>query len=262
MKPVVRNLLFVLAVAAFAAVCGLILAYSLESRRLITCEEAVDVQLPDAERSFVSEQDVKDYLRDYYGPYTGARLDSVDLDRIETVLDARSAIRKSEAWTTDDGILHISITQREPVVRFMKSGTEGFYADDRGFIFPLQEAWSPEVPVVDGKIPLYAGADYKGEPGTQAEKEWMAGLLSLLEYMKGSRRWAESFSRITVEENGALVLIPAEGNERFIFGSADSPREKFARIDSYYRYIKPSKDEDYYHTVDVRYDGQIICRNK
>jgi len=261
MKTVVRNLLFTLAVAAFAAVCWLVLTCALRDRRVITVE-SLDVQLPRTGSSFVSEQDVKDYLRDYYGPYTGARLDSVDLDRMERVLDARSAIRKSEAWTTDDGILHISITQREPVVRFQKSGSEGFYADDRGFIFPLQKAWTPLVPVVDGNIPLYAGAGYKGEPGTQAEKKWMAGMLGLLEYMKGSRKWAEFFSEINVAPDGDLVLIPREGDERFIFGSPDSPKEKFAGIEKYYRYIKPSKEEGYYRSVNVKFHGQIICRQK
>ena len=261
MKTVVRNLLFSLAVAAFAAVCWLILAFALQGRQVITVE-SLDVQLPQAGKSFVSEQDVKDYLRDYYGPYTGTRLDSVGLERIEKVLDARSAVRKSEAWTTDDGVLHISITQREPVVRFQKSGSDGFYADDRGFIFPLQKAWTPLVPVVDGDIPLHAGPGYKGEVGTETEKEWMAGVLGLLEYMKGNRKWAGFFSSITVAPDGDLVLIPREGNERFIIGSPDSPEEKFAGIEKYYRYIKPSKEEDYYRSVNVKFRGQIICRQK
>lgn len=260
MRKVLKYLLFAIVVAGFAALTALLCGFAANSRRGISCK-GLEVSFQNS-RSFVSEQDVKDYLKNYYGPYIGERIDSMNLDRMESVLDRRSAIKKSQAWTTDDGILHIGISQRDPVVRFQKSSSNGFYADDRGFIFPLQKAYTPLVPVVSGKIPLSASAGYKGEPANEAERAWMDGILALLDYVKGSRQWSEGISEIRVAENGDLVLIPREGRERFIFGSPDEAKAKFDRIEKYYRYIKPSKDSGWYGSVNVKYRDQIICRKQ
>ena len=109
-------------VATVLAVCLLVVLSTLsrEQKTLLTCT-GLEVEIMDSTSlSFVSKADVKRYIERDYGVYMGQRLDSVDLKKIETVLDGRSAILKSEAYTTTDGILHVEVTQREPVVRFQK----------------------------------------------------------------------------------------------------------------------------------------------
>ncbi len=259
MKKGLRILLFAVTLALFAAVTALVSRSADADRHAITCN-GLDVQLPKGGR-FVSENDIKDCLKDYYGTYLGERLDSVDLSRMEKALDTRSAVRKSEAWITDDGILHISITQREPVVRFQGNGFS-CYADRSGYIFPHQGSYTPLVPVVDGALPLHLSKDFKGEAVSEKEREWMAQMLLLLDFMKKSRTWADNISQISVQQDGDLVLYPREGAERFIFGAPDRFGEKFSRMEDYYRYIKPSKDSAYYRSVNVKYEGQIVCRQK
>ena len=259
MKKGLKILFACMAVLLFAAVLVLIHGSSAADRHLVTCN-GLDIQLP-REGHFVTESDIQQYLKDYYGPYIGERIDSVDLSRVEAALDSRSAIRKAEAWTTPDGILHISITQRKPVVRLQKDGV-GLYADDRGFLFPLQSSYSPMVPIVDGALPLNIGKGYKGEAAGEEEKEWLSGLIDLLAYMKRSKVWDENISQITVQPDGDLVMYPREGRERFIFGSTADAAKKFSRMEDYYKYIKPAKDSAYYASVNVKYDGQIICRQK
>ena len=80
-------------------------------------------------------------------------MDSIDLTRIEEILDSKSAILKSEAFTTKDSILNVVVTQKKPVVRFQK-GTKGFYAVEDCSLFPLQETYTSHVMIVDGYVPL------------------------------------------------------------------------------------------------------------
>lgn len=259
MKKAGRIILCLLAVALAAAVAVLVSGGASLHRHAITCNDLrIYVQ---EEPAFVSEQDVKDYLVKYYGPCIGERIDSVDLSRIERVLDSRSAIRKTEAWVTGDGILHVAVTQREPVVRFQQ-GSHGYYADDRGFIFPLQKAWEAPVPVVEGNLPLVVPEGYKGEAVSDAEKEWIAGILGILDHISRSKFWNGNFAGISVSPDGDLVILPREGRERFIFGTSDRTPEKFDLAEDYYKYIQPSKEPGYYGIVNVKYPGQIICRIK
>ena len=150
MKPVVR---YIIAAAAVTACLFLWLVgdrVGAENRREVTCN-SVDAIIADS-LAFISPDDIKDWMADY-GTYLGLRLDSVDLKKVEAVIDGKSAVRKSQAWLTDDGVLHISVTQRLPVVRF-QNASGGFYADAEGFLFPLQQRHTVRVPIVDGALPI------------------------------------------------------------------------------------------------------------
>lgn len=259
MKPLVRKLLGLAAVAVMAAFFVTVLTATRAERSRLSCH-TLSVEIADSSRmSFVSEEDVRNYLLEY-GPCVGRRLDSIDLARIERTLEHKSAVLGSEAWITDDGTLHVRVSQRKPVIRFQK-GAGGFYADDQGFLFPLSR-YGTKVPVVDGAIPLQVGDGFKGEPATEEEKAWLRDMIDLASYIGRNRIWSENIAQITVQPSGDLVLVPASGRERFLFGPPKQAEEKFARIRDYYEYIAPSKEEGYYRTVNVKFKGQIVCRQK
>ena len=263
MKPVVRYLIAASAVAAcvFLALVGD--RIGAKNRHEVTCN-SIDALIADSlERKFVTEDDIRDWMADY-GTYLGLRLDSVDLRRVEAVIDGKSAVRKSEAWLTDDGVLHISVTQREPVVRF-QNASGGFYADGEGFLFPLQLRHTARVPVVDGALPIKTGKDFKGVPETEQERQWVLSMLDLVRWLGARKEWNDLVGQISVGKDGNLVLVPREGSERFLFGTPTGIDDKFGRIRKYYESIAPAREageQPPYKIVDVRYDGQIICRNK
>ena len=245
MKLCRRHLLSLTALAALLAAMIATTSLAAVDRRLRTCE-GVRVSFAPGPR-FLSEDEVKNVLDKRCGAYIGQRLDSLQLFKIESVLNMQSAVLKSEAWTTDDGFLNIRITQREPVARF-QNGDDGFYVDRNGVFFPLDDSYSANVPVIDGKAPV--GGD------GQARREWMQDALEMLSCMDGG--WADRIVQMHVDGNGDLILIPREGNERFIFGQPRDAVAKFSRMEDYYRYIKPGEKK--YTEVNLKYEGQIICK--
>jgi len=257
MKPVVRHIIAASAVTAclFLALVGDRVAAG--NRREVTCN-AVDAIIADsAERQFISPDDIRDWMEDY-GTYMGLRLDSVDLRKVEAVIDGKSAVRKSQAWLTDDGVLHISVTQREPIVRF-QGASGGFYADAEGYLFPLQLRRTARVPVVDGALPIKLGKDFKGEPQTDAEKQWVASVIGLVRWLGARKEWSDLVGQISVRKDGNLVLIPREGQEQFVFGAPTDIDAKFGRIRKYYECVAPTQEKPY-QTVDVRFKDQIVCK--
>ncbi len=255
-----KGLKITLAAVAFCLL-GLIciVIHGMNKKRIgqLTCA-GVKVEFTD-DFNFVTAKDVEGYLSKSYGACVGQRLDSVNLMKIEEILDGKSAILKAEAYTTPDGYLNVRIRQREPVVRFQKDNN-GYYADERGFLFPLQRNYTSMVPVIDGAVPLNIERGYKGEPKTEAERKWLAGVIAMVNYMQDSGTWAENICQITVMENGDLVMIPRKGKERFIFGLPEDFGRKFDRISRYYTSILPHKGTESYSTVNVKYNGQIVCR--
>ncbi len=78
--------------------------------------------------------------------------------------------------------------------------------------------------------------------------------------MNSSKNWAEIISQITVRPDWDLVMVPRKGKELFIFGQPDNLEEKFTKMEKYYTTILPEKGEGFYSTVNLKYNGQIICR--
>lgn len=232
-----------------------------DHRRTVTCHKLEVVIADSATLGFVTKEDVRKALDKEYGVYVGQRIDSVNLKKIEAILDNRSAVLKSEAYTTLDGILHVRIVQREPIVRF-KIGDGGYYADEKGFIFPLQDGYKSYVCTVDGDIPLTVAPGYKGPAKTLKERKWLMGLIQLIQTIQSDKDRKKWIKRISVAPNGDILLRPSEGREKFVFGQPENVERKFGKIEDYYKYIAPTKEKGHYTYVNVKYNGQIICREK
>lgn len=253
--PVKYTITAVLAVAFVVGISAL--ARQCRSQRSQTTCSGLEVSFRDS-LNFVTEEDIKSCLDREYGAYVGQALDSVRLYEIEEMLESRSAVKDCEAWTTGDGMLHIAITQRKPAVRF-KKGSVGFYADSRGYIFPLHKSYTAAVPLVEGDLPLSVGPNHRGEADTPEEREWISSVLNLLEAVD-SRAFRHKVRSMKVRPGGDFVLQLDTLKEQFVIGYPDQLAEKFARVDKYIGWIRPAKGGTYYKTVNVKYNKQIICR--
>ena len=226
------------------------------SREPLVCKRLDVVIVDSLENDFVNKADVRKFLDKEYGGYIGTVLDSIDLCRIEKIIDGRSAVMKSQAFVTKDGTLHIKVTQRKPIVRFQRTDG-GFYADSEGYVFPLQSSYASYVQIIDGDIPINIKSGHKGEIENPEEKAWFDRIMKLVNFIENSS-WKDRIVQIHVDNGGGLTLIPREGNERFIIGQPMNIEDKFARIEKYYTAIAPLDRK--YKTVNLVYDRQIVCR--
>lgn len=259
MRIVLKNILTICFSILLAACMILAFAAGANSRRVILCKKVRIEILDSLENSFVTRSDVKTFIDREYGKYIGTPIDSLNLTKIEKIVDGRSAVLKSQAYVTRDGVLNIKVTQRKPVVRFQKPDG-GFYADAEGYIFPLQKAYASHVQVIDGNIPLAANSGYKGSIGNKAEQEWFRNVMNVVNYIENNRKWRGKVVQIHIDKNQDLIIIPREGNEIFRFGKPDEIQDKFSRMEKYYTHIIPAKEQDTYKEVDLKYKGQIVCR--
>ena len=243
-----RHIAYCISVAAILAGFAILGSCARSGNSRTLCN-ALDVQIKD-KYEFVTPEDVQGFLDKKYGVYIGVRLDSLDLDRMEKLLEEKSVVMKSEAWTTRDGVLHVSILQRKPVLRFQRNG-QGFYVDRTGYVFPLHKTYTADVPVIEGTIP-----HVESEEGA----EWARGIIHMVEYIQSSRQWKDRIEKISVNDTGDVELRMNDGKERFIIGFPDALESKFARMGKYYTHILPAKGEGYYKSVNLKYNKQIICR--
>lgn len=258
-----RKTIFALAgLALMALVFGFVLLLGRAERRGSRCT-GLDVVIRDSsEHRFVTAPDVETLLSDEIGAVKGKDLDSLDLADIEHRLNRGVGILRSEVWLTPDGLLHACIDQRIPVVRF-QGPQGGYYCDAEGYILPLN-ANAIRVQTVDGALGYIPEEGFSGFPEEGPGKEWLDRMLGLIAVIRRSDTWSANIAQIHVEEgSGELTLILRDRPERFLFGQPENAQAKLARMEQYFRKVLPQLPEDAaYKTVNVKYKGQIICRNK
>ena len=242
------------------AVCIICTAlYGRSQRKQITCRK-IEVCVKDSMNiRFISSDEIRKSIRREYGKCIGEVLETIDIVTLEKLIDGKSAVLKSQVYTTKDGSLHVDVTQRMPMVRFQR-GCSGFYADGDGYVFPLQSTYAPHIQIVDGNIPIRIAEGHKGEVENPRSRKWLLDMIEMIRFIENDKDWKKIIVQIHVNENEDLILVPREGQEKFIFGYPDHLEEKFEKFRKYYTAIIPKAGKDRYKVVDLRYKGQIVCK--
>ena len=230
-----------------------------KDRGEIICRHIRVTVVDSTENRFIAPGKIKKDLQKEYGKIIGMPIDSLDLSRIEAIIDSKTAVYKSQAYATKDSALNIEISQRKPIVRFQK-GSVGFYADKDGFIFPLQSSFTSHVLIVDGNIPISTNKTCQGEITDPVEKEWLHKTVGLINHIENDKDWKRIIVQIHVDKNEDIILVPRDGKERFVIGKPTDIVEKFEKMKKYYTAIIPKAGSEQYKVVDLRYKGQIICK--
>lgn len=260
MKKSVRYTVSSVLALLFCIGISLLLGATRREKALLACEH-VEVEFKDSLK-FVTEKEIKSWLSRNYGVCTGQRLDSLNLGRIEELLLSRGPIVGCEAWTDYEGVLHIEIRQRQPVIRFSYDGDKGYYVDKDGYIFPLHRDYTADVMVIEGDIPVRPAAGYSGLPSSDRDRQWIDGMLGFEKEIGRSRTWKGLISRTMIRDNGDIALTLGSGDETYIIGDPGRLDEKLSGIAVYQKKIKPEAGENHYKVVNLKYKNQIICRQK
>ena len=238
MQTWLRHTLSATLVAGFITGMAFLCHAERQSRKDLLCERLV-VEFADNYR-FVNGDDVKAIILSKYGVYYNSCIDSLDLSEIESQLCSHTAITECQTWSTDDGDLHVRISQRKPAVRFMH-GEEGFYADGNGYVFPLYQRFTAKTPVITGPLP--------------EDSLWIAKAAEMAAYM--TPIWEDRADSIGVDSHGSITMRFGTP-ELFRFGQPDDYVEKFRKIKDYFDIVKsPAKE---YTTIDLTYNKQLVCK--
>ena len=134
-------------------VVGFAMFYSSRSRQLraTTQLQSVSVDIIDSlpDESLMSRKLVEQWVATSGIPTVGTPVAQVDLAGIEKAIRSNGFVDRASAYVTHDGVLHIKVSQRKPVLRLITDGYDS-YVTEEGFVFTSPGRASVYVPVVSG----------------------------------------------------------------------------------------------------------------
>ncbi|MBP5397281.1 MAG: hypothetical protein J6Y32_01410 [Bacteroidales bacterium] len=256
MKRLLKYLLVLFVLVLTGVAAALTAGVAEAARSHVGCKHVcIENESPEGAR-FLPDEQVKAELEQHFGHLYGVPLGQLDLHAIETLLDEKSAVLKSEVYVSyPDSSLHVGIRERIPILRFQPAGGQAFYCDREGKLFPLQKNYSARVPIVDGTLPIDCWWNL-----TPKGAQWLEGMCSLADFLHTERKWGDRCCQIHVSRSGAVGLVFEPWEEFFIIGDCRNLEAKFQKIEQYIFSVRPQADGKKYKSVNVRFEGQIICK--
>jgi cell division protein FtsQ len=152
-----------------------------------------------------------------------------------------------------DGIIHVEIRQRQPILRIINRANVQFYIDEKGYKMPLSESYTANVLVANGLI----DEDFSDQIDT-LNTQLAKNLYRMAQFIKADTLWDNQIEQVYVGVKGDIELVPRVGNHKIIIGDTDSLETKFKNLLIFYKKAMPKVGWDIYKTINLKYANQVI----
>lgn len=223
----------------------------------------VSIAVTDSSRyRFITAAGILSMIQDRDIKFLGQALHTIDLDGIEEMLSERRELECVEVYTTVDGVLHIDADQRDPLMRVITSYGNNYYIDKYGYVIPHSKTYTPRMIVVSGNIEVPDSCILGNSILHYDEALLIRKTFKLLAYINEDKFWQELIEQVWINEKEEIELVPRLGGHIIKFGEAGNIEWKFNVLRTFYEETMPVKGWDKYDEIDMRFDGQLVCRKR
>lgn len=200
----------------------------------------------EGDAGFLTVDDVRKLLTvDQLNP-TGLMMDEVNTRLIEDKLASKELVESAECYKAQDGMVHVIIKQRIPVIRVMGDNGDDYFLDNHGQRMPRTD-YSCNLLVATGHINMKYG------------EKVLAPVANIL---RKSEFWNDQIVQLNVLGDGTMELIPRVGDHIIYIGQPTNLRSKLDRLWKFYVYGLNQAGWNKYSRINVEFDNQIICKRK
>ena len=179
---------------------------------------------------------------------------------IEERLKDSPFVKSAQCYKTQDGVVHITLTQRMPIVRIKALNGEDYYVDDNFSVMPNSH-YTSDMIIATGHINKWFARNY---------------LAHLSNAIAASELWNNQIEQINVLPNRGVELVPRVGDHIVYLGElpeeknqrkraetiADFAKRKLTRLEKFYKYGLSQAGWNKYSYINLEFDNQIICTKR
>lgn len=225
----------------------------------------VEITIRDsAQLKFVTPETVRHWLSDSAARIEGLPLREVDVYDVENLIERQDYVERAEAYVAIDGLLHISLQQRKPIMRVVSESGHNFYVDSALVILPPLPDCIAKVPVISGRLPLGFPIGYFGrldEKKFPQERELLYNLINFVKQVDADP-FLVALTTQVYYDGKEVRLLPRIGEQTILFGEIADTAVVGARLRKLSRFYQKSFGEGWWRTareIDLRYRGQVVC---
>lgn len=236
-------------VATIACVTAMISASTVEGKKTLS---SIQVHINSGKKyHFIEEKQILDEtINNRNIDVMHIPISNLDIKSMEQVLKADPWVADASLYVDAQRVLHISVTQRIPIVRLFGQTGMSYYMDNTLNLMPLAPNFIYYTSVVTNVPAL--GND---SVSTSVKKQ-----ISLLVHnIQADTFWSAQVSQIVLDSDYSFELIPVLGQQRIIFGDTSRMKEKLHNLYTFYINVLNRIGWDKYEALDVRFKGQVVA---
>ncbi|GAB4347714.1 MAG: hypothetical protein OHK0038_27530 [Flammeovirgaceae bacterium] len=203
---------------------------------------------------FINQYDVEKMINDIRKKdSTVSRNEHFSLKDLEDRLRAMEFVREAEVSRDLKGNLIVDVLQDKPVARIItENGNSGYITQDKEII-PLSDHYTSRVLVVtgDGADSLFVQGFFETEKGKL--------LYEMIDFINNHPIWSLQISQIDLNPQLEITLFPQIGKQQIEMGAPKKYKQKFKKLELFYKQIVPYKGWNTYDKIKLQYDNQIVC---
>ena len=224
-------------------------------KQTVKCTD-VKILIPGAD-NFIEREEIDAILKEDQGVLLGRNLENINIHKIEKKLQSNPYIGFAKVYVDMDGVLHIEVKQRQPILRILNENGQDFYIDNDGLKMPISSNFTANVLVATGHI-----TEVFGSRVDTLHTQLARDLYKTAQYIKKDTLWDAQIEQIVVDQKNDIELIPRVGNQRIVLGNADSLEKKMKNLLLFYKKAMPQVGWDTYKTINIKYTNQIVCEKR
>ncbi|MEG2666322.1 MAG: hypothetical protein RSA02_04835 [Bacteroidales bacterium] len=212
---------------------------------------------------YLQEKEVSDWLEKHRMEMKGKAVGTINTSMLEYVLNENPFIKEAQVYLTEDAVLHIEVSQRNPMLKVFNTNGQVFNIDEDGVEMPNNSNFPLRIRIANGNIPFI------GHPGLRI---WAIADTSPAKVLKEVFLLSNSISKDTVLDAlieqiyvnaiGEYELVPKVGGQIIVFGSIKDMDEKLERLKLFYMQGIAKRGWDVYRILNLKYKDQVVCTKK
>ena len=210
---------------------------------------------------FLNSDDIMKSMNDFQS------LDSIKVNQIKTVKLEKELLKNPyicsvDAFTNINGRLIVNINEMIPIVRIFNKTTTGYYLTKSGGILPLSDIYSARVFMVNGYIDIPFEEGFDNVNDVIYQKTILKGILKLSNTIGENEFLRSQINQIYINSKMEFELIPEFGNQTIVIGDLENLDAKLLKLEAFYDQALLEEGIDKYKTINLKFDGQIVCTKK
>jgi cell division protein FtsQ len=221
-----------------------------------------------SDNAFLMVDDVVSRLKYKNIELNQLKRNQINTDLIEKIIMEMYEVQEASVHVNIDDTWAVRMELRKPIARIFNQKGESFYIDDHGKMMPTSMLYSAHVLPVTGYI-KDKFSDLSVEEiinsDTLKTRSLLPQIYYLSEYVCKDPFLSALIAQATVDKYGDFVLTPIVGNQKIIFGRADSRKqveERFKKLLVFYRDAMPYAGWNKYESINLKYKNQVVCKKR
>jgi cell division protein FtsQ len=193
----------------------------------------------------------------------GKPVKEVSTTAIESRINVLRELKRAEVYITIDGMVHVYVEQRNPIMRVIPENGGDYFIDEDGIVVKRRNLYNPRLHIVGGNVNI-SSAMLNGVSvlDTSIKHSVLKDIYPLVNYINDDRFWSAQIDQIYIDSNNEIDLIPRAGNNLIHFGTADNYKGKLRNLEAFYDKVLPEVGWNKYSLINLEYKDQIVCKKR